>query len=283
MIPAFLISSLLFLKPVFAAENQLAIVDASVQASEDAPQVSADYRFLPGDYIYFTFQIAGFTVKSEERDEVHKISLEYEIVPVDSNGVALAPAANGKVQTELSAEDKDWLPKRRVSFLVPSFVASGEYHVHVTVKDLFGKADASADFPFHIGGVQVEPSPALIIENFQFLRQEGDRQALKVAAYSPGDTVYARFDMVGYKLGPKNDYRLAYGVTVLRPNGKPFFKDPKAAELASDSFYPPPFVPGTINLTTTPDTSRGQYIIVLTVRDLVGNQTYEAKQAFSVE
>jgi hypothetical protein len=283
LIPIFLISSLLFPTAVFAAEAQLAVVDAGVQAAEDAPSVSADYRFLPGDYIYFTFQIAGFTIKSEERNEVHKISLAYEITPLDSNRVALTESVAGKVQTELSAEDKNWLPKRSVSFLLPSFVAAGEYHVHVAVKDVFGRAEASADFPFHIGGVQVQPSSALTVENFQFLRREGDRQPLKVAAFSPGDTVYARFDMVGYKLGPKNEYRLAYGLTVLRPNGKPFFQDPKAAELESDSFYPAPFVPGTINLTTTPDTPRGEYIIVMTVRDLIGNQSYEAKQAFSVE
>ena len=283
MIPVLLISFLLFPTAVFAAENPLAIVDASVQASEDAPPVSTEYRFLPGDYIYFTFQIAGFKVKSEERDEVHKISLAYEIAPLDSQGIPLAKAETGKVQTELSAEDKNWLPKRRASFLLPSFIGAGEYHLHVGVKDVFGNGETSADFPFHIGGIEVRASSALTIENFQFLRSESDRQALKVPAFSPGDTVYARFDMVGYKLGPKNDYRLSYGLRVLRPNGKLFFQDSKAAELESDSFYPAAFVPGTIDLTTTPDTPRGEYIIVLTARDSIGNQSYEAKQAFSVE
>jgi len=273
----------LFLKAGFAAENQLAVVDAGVQASEDAPFVTADYHFLPGDYLYFTFQIAGFAVKSDERDEVHRISLSYEIAPQDANGIALAPEAASKIQTDLSPEDKNWLPKRRVSFLIPSFVAAGEYRVHVAVKDVFGNAEASADFPFRVGGIRIQPSPALTVENFHFLRGENDREPLKVAAYSPGDTVHARFDMVGYKLRPDHSYQLSYGLTVLRPSGKPFFQDPKAAELQSDSFYPAQFVPGIIDLTTTPDTPRGEYVLVLTVRDLVGNQTYETRQAFSVE
>lgn len=259
------------------------MIDAGVQSSEDAPFVSAEYRFLPGDYIYFTFQIAGFKIKSEERDEVHRISLKYEIVPCDSKGVALTEAVSGGILTELGPEDKNWQPKRRASFLLPSFIAAGEYHVHVAVEDVFGKTETSADFPFRMGGVQVQPSSVLTIENFQFLRNEGDRQPLKVPAYSPGDTVHARFDMAGYKLGPKNEYQLSYGLAVLRPDGKPFLEDPKAAELQSDSFYPAQFVPGTIELTTSADTSRGEYVIVLTVRDLVGNQTYQAKQAFSVE
>ena len=283
MIPLFLFSFLLFLNGEFAAENPLAVVDAGVQASEDGPFVTTDYRFLPGDYLYFTFQIAGFTVKSEERDEVHKISLSYEIAPHDANGIALTPPVTDKIATDLSPEDKNWLPKRRVSFLIPSFVAAGEYRLHVAVKDVLGKTEASADFPFHIGGVRIEPSSVLTVRNFQFLRSEGDREPLKVAAYNAGDTIYARFDMVGYKLGPNNGYQLSYGLTVLRPNGKAFFQDPKAAELQSDSFYPALFLPGTIDLTTTPDTPKGEYVIVLTVRDLIGNQNYETRQAFSVE
>jgi hypothetical protein len=131
--------------------------------------------------------------------------------------------------------------------------------------------------------VQVQASPALTVENFEFLRLENDREALKVPAFSPGDTVHARFDMVGYKLGSNNTYRLSYGLTVLRPNGKVFFQEPKAAQLESDSFYPAQFVPGTINLTTSPDTARGEYLIVLIIRDQIGNQSYELKQAFSIE
>jgi hypothetical protein len=266
-----------------AAESQLAVVDAGVQASEDAPFVTTDYRFMPGEYVYFTFQIAGFAIKSEERGEVRRISLTYEVETQDANGVALAPSVSDKVQTDLSPEDKNWLPKRRASFLIPSFLAAGEYRVHVTVRDVFGKTEAAANYPFRVGGVGVQASPVLTVQNFGFLRSEGDREPLSVAAYRPGDTVYARFEMVGYKLGPNNAYDLSYGLTVLRPNGKPFFQDPKAAELRSDSFYPAQFLPGTIELTTTPDTARGEYVIILTVRDLIGNQTYELKRAFSVE
>jgi hypothetical protein len=274
---------LLLASAAFSAERSPQVVDASVSASEDGPRVASDFAFLPGDYIYFSFRIAGFTIKSEDRDEVQKISLSYQVTPRDATGVPLSEAISGNIVTDLSPEDKDWLPKRRVSFLLPSFVASGEYRLHVVVKDAFGDASTSADFSFRIGGAKIEPSPVLTVENFEFLRREGDRDALTVAAYSPGDTVSARFALVGYKLGAGNAYHLTYGLVVLRPNGKPFFQEPKAADLASDSFYPAPFLPGTLNLTTTPDTARGEYVIVLTVRDLIGDQTYETRHAFSIE
>ena len=265
------------------AENSLAVVDASISASEDGPRVGTDYAFLPGEYLYLTFRIAGFTIKSEDRDEVQKVSLTYEATPQDAGGVPLAERVSGKILTDLSPEDKDWLPKRRVAFLLPSFVAAGEYRVRVGVKDVFGNVEGQADFSFHVGGAKIQPSPALTVENFEFLRGENDHEALQIPAYSPGDTVYARFDLVGYKLAAGNGYHLTYGLVVLRPTGKPFFQDAKAADLADSGFYPAPFVPGTLNLTTSQDTPRGQYVIVLTVRDLIGNQTYETRHAFSIE
>ncbi len=266
-----------------AAERALAIIDAGVQQSDDAPFVPTDYHFLPGEYVYFTFQVAAFGIKSDESTETKQISLEYEVVPEDAKGVPLTAAEKGSIKDSLQPEDKNWTPKRRAHFLLPSFVATGQYKVHVAVKDLIANTEVSRDLPFLIGGVKVQPSPTITVENYHFYRREDDRQPLEVPAFSPGDSVYARFDMVGYKIGPDNGYHLAYGVSVSRPDGKPFINQANAAELQASSFYPAQFIPGNINLTTPRNAPRGEYVLVLTVRDLNSNQTYESKQAFSIE
>ena len=267
-----------------AAEPTLAILDAGPESSEDAPFVPDDYRFYPGDYLYFRFQVAGFSIRTDEKTEVRKISLAYEVTPQDSNGVALVAPVSGEINSELNAEDKNWTPKRRASFLLPSFVASGAFRVHVVVKDLLGKTETERDFPFRIGGVTIVPSPSVTIQNFLFLRKEDDQEGLNVPAYGPGDTIYAKFNMTGYQThAPDNQYHLSYGLTVFSPDGKPFIQQPSAAELSAGSFYPAQFVPGTINLTTSRTSSKGGYVIVLTVRDLVAKTSYETKRAFSLE
>jgi hypothetical protein len=266
-----------------APESLLALVNAGIEQSEDAPFVPADYQFLPGDFVYFSFQIAGFSIRSEDPDEVRRISLAYEVMPQDLNGRPLTPPQSGTVQTELNPEDKNWMPKRRVSFLLPSFIAAGEFRIHVVVKDLFANSQASKDFPFRIGGVKVQPSSTITIQNFRFFRQENDREPLELPAFRPGDNIYASFEMVGYKIGSQNQYHVAYGLTVLRPDGKPFLEQLKAAEFRESSFYPAQFIPGNFTVTTSPDTSRGQYIVILTVRDMIGNQTHQTKEAFSIE
>lgn len=264
-------------------ENPLQILAAGVESSEDAPFVSPNFQFLPGDYVYLQFQIAGYSVKMSADSEVRKMSLTYEISPQDSKGVALAPAVSGEIKDELTSEDKNWTPKRRSSFLLPSFVAAGEFRVHLTVKDVIGNTSTERDLPFRIGGVAVIPTRALAVQDFEFLRKEEDTQALEVPAYSPGDTVYARFNMTGFRLLAGNEYRLSYGLTVTRPDGKAYLNAPGAAELSNHSFYPVAFVPGAISISTTRGAARGQYVLMLTVRDAVGSQSYQVKRAFTIE
>lgn len=268
------------------AQQKLAVVNAGVQAEEDVPFVSLDYQFLPGDHLYFTFEITGFTIAQKEdsyAEITRRISLSYDVTPEDAAGRPLAPAASGKIAEMLHPQDKHWVPKRRESFLLPSFVAAGKYRIHVMVKDALGKTETTRDVPFMVGGTQIKPSPAVNVQNFQFLRTASSTKALQVAAYSPGDHIFARFDVSGYKLGPKNSYDVAYGITVLGPDGKPFIKQPNAAELKSSSFYPAQFVPASLNLTTNPKSALGAYVIVLSVRDLIGGRSSEQKEAFTLE
>ena len=254
-----------------------------MQQSEDAPFAAASFRFLPGDYVYFTFQIAGFGVQSSNRGEVRKISLTYDVRPEDSNGVPLTASSSGAIEAELSPEDKNWTPKRRASFLIPGFIGAGDFHIHVAVKDQVAKSETAKDFAFHVGGLEVQTANAITVQGFRFLRKESDEEPLEVAAYSPGDTVYARFEMVGFKTGPQNAYHLSYGVTVLRSDGKPYLEEPKAAELSDSSFYPAQYLPGDLTVTTAASSTRGEYIVLITVRDLISNTTYQTKKAFSLE
>jgi len=276
--------------PIFAAQeptasiqNPLQIVAAGLETSEDAPFVSASYRFMPGDYVYCQFQISGYAVLKKEESEIHKISLSYEITPQDEKGVPLTLPVSGAIEEELGSEDKNWLPKRRASFLLPSFIAAGDFHLHLVVKDLVGKTSAERDLFFHLGGTVVTPSDSLSIQDFHFTRKEDDDEPLDVPAYAPGDTVYAHFNMIGFQLGAGNEYQLSYGLTVNRPDGKTYVSEPTAARLTDKSFYPIKFVPGNLNITTTRTAARGQYVLVLSVHDLKGVQTYQLKRTFTIE
>jgi hypothetical protein len=201
----------------------------------------------------------------------------------DSRGVLLQPVQEGKEGGTVTAEDKNWMPKIRESIVIPPLAESGEYKIIVKVKDEMGQSTAEARTVFTVKGPDVVPSDTLVIRNFRFLRGEEDGKALQVVAYRPGDPVWGRFEMIGYKLGDANQFDIEYGLQVLRPDGSVAYSQPQAATAKDQSFYPQRHQPGVLNLNLAKDQKPGEYTIVVTVRDNFGKQTYETREKFSVE
>ncbi len=267
-----------------AADKSLAIVHPVFARSEDGAPEASDENFVPGETIYFSTQVEGYR-KVDKPDDYGKqtVSLKFQIETRDKAGVLLKPVQEGKIDTTVTQEDKDWKPKLRDTIVVPPLAETGEYVVLVKVSDELAKAADEKRVFLHIKGRDVERSDTLTVRNFRFLRNENDPKALLVAAYRPGDAVWARFDMTGYKLGAKNQVDIEYGLTVLREDGSVAYSEPQAANQKIESFYPQRYQPGELNLNLAKDQALGKYTIVLTVRDNLSQQKYETREMFSVE
>jgi len=276
LIPLVLVA---FASLVCAATAPLTILKPSVSDLEDGPAVPPSFTFVSGQFIFLSFQVAGYKVADEQ-----KIHLSYKVDALDPKGVRLVEPFVGTVDTTLADEDKNWKPKVRRQILIPPLAPSGTYKISVQVTDDLNKgASVSQDIPFEVRGRDVPPSDTPVVRNFQFYRGEDEREPLKVAAYKPGDTLWARFDIVGYKFGPGNSIDVDYGISVLAPSGKVLFTQDKAAEEKSSSFYPKAYVPGSMNLNLQGTIRPGEYTIVVSVRDHIGNQTAEARGNFTIE
>jgi hypothetical protein len=263
----------------YSATAPLAILRPSISDMEDGPAVPAAFTFVPGQFIFLKFQINGFKISDEQ-----KIHLSYRMDALDPKGVRLLETVTGQVDTTLTPEDKNWKPVVRQQLLLPPLGPSGVYKIALQVTDDLARgATVSQDFPLEVRGRDVAPSDTLTIRNLHFYRGEEDRDPLTVAAYKPGDTLWARFDIVGYKFGPGNSIDVDYGLSVLAPGGKVLYTQDKAAEEKTSSFYPKAYVPGSMNLSLQSNIRPGQYSIVLTARDHTGNQTCEAKGDFTIE
>jgi hypothetical protein len=261
-----------------AAEKKLAILKLAFAQTEDGPGLASSYQFLAGESIFFSCLVDGYS-----KSDKNEIFLTYQIQAQDARGILLQPSSSDKVEATLAPEDKDWKPKLRETIVMPPLADSGEYQVLVKVRDERNQATVEARATFQVHGREVAPSDTLVVRDFRFLRSEDDSKPLQVAAYRPGDSLWARFIMTGYKLGDGNQYDIEYGLTVLRADGSVAYSEPHAAAQKDKPFYPQRYQPGVLNLNFPKDQVTGQYTIVLTVRDNLGGQSIEARQQFSVE
>ncbi len=274
-----LLLALLTAPPAAPQPAPLTVVNARLHQYDDGPTLPSSFAFAPGEPVFVSFQVAGF--KTEGEDQLLK--LEYMIEVFDAAGAVVVEPKAGKLQAELAPQDKEWKPKVRWEFVLPPLAGSGSFRVRVWAKDLLNLQEAVQTVPFAVLGRDVPPSDTLVVRNFRFLRSEEDGPPLAVAAYRPGDTVWARFDITGYKFAEKNRIHVEYDLSVLAPGGKTLFAQPNAAQEASPSFYPKKYIPGIVSLNLQPTIKPGEYTIVLALRDEIGKQTAGSRHIFHIE
>jgi hypothetical protein len=263
-----------------APPRVLAIRNVALSQYDDGPGVTTASYFVPGETVFVSFQVAGYT---PEGDDEQAIRLEWKVDAADPAGKPIVPPESGKVAAALTQEDKNWMPKIRHTVQVPPFAPPGVYRIALWVKDNVAGTEVRAEAQFAVRARVVEPSAKLAVGNVAFYRGEDDKAPLSVVAYKPGDTVWIRFDIVGFKLGEGNAYDTGYGVAVLRPNGETLFEQKEAAGERDRSFYPRTYLPAGLSLNLTADLAPGEYTAVITASDKTGTQTAEARVTFRVE
>jgi len=280
----FLLVALAALFGAHAAESQkLVLVDAALHMYDGGPGVAADWEFVPGDTVFLSFRIAGF--RTEEKDEAEYLRLGYEIEAFDPDGIRVVESVGDAIAAEMTFQDRknEWLPVVRHKMPVPPAAPSGTYRIMVRLRDEVSGATAIEEIPITIRGRDVAPSDTLVAPNFGFYRSQTSLVSLSVPSYRPGDTVWARFDITGYQFVDNNRFHINYGLDVLRASGELLFHQEVAADEQRESFYPERYIPGSFGLPLTDDLAAGDYTIILTVRDLLGEQLHETKQVFHVE
>jgi hypothetical protein len=274
---------LLLMAVVAGAANppkQLAIQNIALSVYEDGPSVPLPAEFSSGEAIFFSFQISGYKVPEEENE---KIDLVYKLEVKDFEGVPLAEPQSNKINASIAQEDKNWTPKVRWTIALPSYAPAGEYKIFMEVEDRLAKTSVKKETTFAIRGKAFERSDTLVIRNAGFYRSEQDKKPAEPAAFKPGDALWVRFDITGYKLGEKNAFEAGYGFAILRPNGDQAFAQPEAALEKEATFYPRRILPAVSSIDLPKDAGTGQYTIVLTAFDKLGNKTKEERKTFTIE
>jgi hypothetical protein len=261
-------------------QKPLSIVNVALSQFEDGPTVPASQGFAPGEAIFFSFQVTGYQPEGEED---LSIRLQWNMEVRDSIGVPVIPPHGAKIATGIAREDKEWMPKMRHTIELPPFAEPGKYKIAISVDDEVAKASASKEVEFTVRGRAFEPASALSVRNLNFYRTENDRDPAPVAAYRPGDTVWIKFDIAGYKFSANNKFQVGYGITVLRPNGEATLNQPEAAVETDETFYPRRVLPAMLSLNLPKDVQAGQFTVIITATDKFGDQQHEARGTFTVE
>ena len=213
------------------------------------------------------------------------IHLKYSIAALDPQDTPLVAPVSDSIDLEVTPQDneKNWTPRIHMEVELPPLLDSGVYRIVVKASDILAETSVEKTISFHVRGHEAVASKTLAIQNFHFLRGENDDQPLAQPVYRPGDTVWARFDLTGYRFGPGNRMDVSYTTTAVSATGKVLWKQPEPAEEKSESFYPKRYLPAEVGITLDRDVAPGEYSIAIEVQDAIGHQTYQTNRSFTVE
>ncbi len=254
-----------------------AIVNLALLEAEDGFAARSDNVFSPGETLYVAFHVQGYAVDRQSR-----VHLTYRIDALDPAAVPFVEPEISKIDTELAPQDAKWMPRVRFSPALPPFVDSGKYKFRIQVTDELAKSQVSQELIFQVKGRDVDASTELVARNFGFSRQE-DGDALPIPAFRRGDVLWSSFDITGYKTSDKNRLAVDYGIAVYNGENKLIYKQPEPAREEGTSFYRRRYVHAIFSLNLEKGLQPGEYSVVLSVRDLIGNQTHESREKFTVE
>jgi hypothetical protein len=265
------------LPALLPAAPALEILRPIVAQSDGGAPTPANYEHVAGETLFFTCRVAGYSKSPEE-----KIHVAYSVQAFDPKGVPIVELYKNELVTEVAPQDKEWMPKIETEVQIPPLIASGTYKIVIKAEDVLAKTAAELAVPFQVRGHDVEPSETPVVRNFRFFRGEDDAQPLDKPVYHPGDGVWARFDITGFKYGPNNRVDVSYVTSVIAPSGKVLWTQPEPAVEQSESFYPKRYVAASFGISLQGNIRPGEYTIAVAVKDALGNQIGETKQTFTV-
>lgn len=262
----------------WAAAGPLKVIHSGIRQIEDGPAVGDTVKFVPGETVYVSFDVQNYAVTKDRT-----LTIAWVVEAADPAGVPVVPPMTGKTQATLTDEDKDWIPRMRQAIVLPNPAPGGSYSVHIQATDQNSKESAASDVKFVVSGPEFHPSKALEVRDFGFYRSEEAARPLTSAVYHPGESMFAKFQIAGFKYGEKNAIEVTYGIAILGPAGNVLYTQDPAVEEKSASFYPKPYVDSTMSLSLNSGTKAAEYTLAITVRDKIGNQTVELRKPFRVE
>ncbi|HEY1221663.1 MAG: hypothetical protein ABSE42_21650 [Bryobacteraceae bacterium] len=262
----------------FAATEPLAVVQPVISQMEEGAASPAGFYYTPGEILFFTCRVAHYAKTADL-----KVQIGYSVEAFDPKGVQITETYKNEFKDEVTVEDKDWMPKIQTQVMIPSLAGSGIYKIVVKAEDVLGKTTAQVEVPFEVRGRVVEPSEKLIVRNFRFYHDEEGKQPAGKAVYHAGQTMWTRFDVIGYQYGPGNKVDVSYVASIMLADGKVLWKQPEPAVEQSQSFYPKRYISGEFSINMQASVKPGSYLVGVQVKDAVGNQIYESRQPFTVE
>jgi hypothetical protein len=257
--------------------EHLTIVNARFLDSEDGYPLPPNSSFYPGEQVYIAFNLDGYHVTEYE----YRMKVSYRVDFLGPRGEAFSTSEAGAIDQEVYPQDENWMPIVRAAPRIPFHAEAGTYKIELYGRDeLRPQDEARQELAFAVLGKEIGEADKLTVRNFAFQQSEGGKP-VEAPSYRPGDTLWGSFYITGFELRQNNAFEVDSLLQVVDPDGEVMYSfTPQEEE--GQSFYPRRWLPGRFRVDLDKDIPKGQYVLVLSVKDKLGKQESLTRYPFEI-
>lgn len=265
-----------------AATGELRLAFVAYSRYEGGPALPQPVTFLPGEQVVMRAKIAGFRV-AEAGFQDFRVNLSYDVSAVDARGIPVGKLKDGEIKEAVHKEDKDWLPTLDYIFLIPEMAEYGETRIRLRIRDEVSQKEQVFEQSILVNGKRLPALDSIAVIQFGFYRSQQDASPLPAGVYRPGNTLWAKFDLAGFRLEDNHRFHAECDVQIRDAEGKVLFEQPQALSKEATPEYPQRFLPGIFSVEIKPGTPKGRYAIAVIARDRLSGDTAEAVFPFDID
>lgn len=259
----------------------LAIDQLTISATDGGSAI--DRPFASGETVFVRFTVSGARSAKADEESDPRVRLRYQMSLTDSAGLALAKSLAGEVVADLAPQDKQWRPKVQAELELPAGLVRGEATLEIRLEDQVAGTATARRTPVPLAGPVVPADAPLGPAAFGFYRQEEAPEPVLTPVYRAGETVWARFSIIGFARTDANRYDVSYGLEAFNAAGASLFRQEIAAEQTGESAYPRRYLPSVLSLNLSRDLAPGAYRLQLLLHDRISGRRAASDHRFTVE
>jgi hypothetical protein len=252
-----------------------------LSASDGGP--AANRPFASGETLFVRFTVNGARSAKADEESDPRMRLRYQVSLADAAGLTLAKPVSGEVVADLAPQDKQWKPKVQAEFELPAGLVHGQAKLDIQIEDQVAGTRTAHLVEIPLAGPVVPDDAPLGPAAFGFYRLEDAPEPVLTPVYRPGQTVWARFSIIGFARTAAHRYDVAYGLEAFNAAGASLFRQEIAAEQTGESAYPRRYLPSVLSLHLNQDLAPGAYRIQLLLHDRISGRRAASDHRFTVE
>ncbi len=164
---------------------------------------------------------------------------------------------------------------------LPAWAPPGQYAINIQAEDQIAHKTQAATASFTVNAPPVETSATFLAKNIE-LANSRDGAALAPPVFTPGQSIWLRFRVLGLKANDQGQIHLTEDWGIIGPDGKPLFEQ-NDTELVNEQYvYPPPHVPVTDHVNTPSSVEPGEYKFHVVLHDKIGGADFTIDEPFTI-